>query len=229
MYLYIIELNDEIHFKIGISESPKQRINQHNLNFGINLPTVRLIKMHSGAARSIEKLLLNVCTNKTEQFLGIDGGTEIRKIEDKAKVNQILKDLMFSVPMNEEKFFYLPETNKPVEKVDSWLKIDEKNKEEITYIHKIFDNLLNSDQVACISIEQRGVKVRIVTPYQIDISDAWRVIELKDGSLFGCGFSFSETIDDARHYTFVVPERVYESYYDFEPMELIYEWITGDI
>jgi hypothetical protein len=83
-FLYLLQLKDGRHFKIGIATS-NSRIQTHDRNYGIDRSKSYIVECYKDRSIIIlEKHLLNVFSNTDidiTEFKGIDGATEIRSVD----------------------------------------------------------------------------------------------------------------------------------------------------
>ena len=91
-YLYLLKFNDGIHSKIGISSRNDSRIKHLHSIYNLNLKESFIITTDkSRAISSLESELLCIYDKNCDNFIGLDGCSEIRKDLDLNEIINFIK------------------------------------------------------------------------------------------------------------------------------------------
>lgn len=84
-YLYILPFKDKKHFKVGISSNNMNRIKHLNSIYSLDYDNGFILQGKEKKVKMLETMLLSI-TNQVDTFIGNDGHTEVRSINDYDKV-----------------------------------------------------------------------------------------------------------------------------------------------
>lgn len=134
-YLYILPFKDKKHFKIGISSKSFNRVFVHNKTYEIDFKGSLVYTSKRATIKSLEMLLLST-TTQIETFIGKDGHTEVRCIQELNSCFDILKDFESKDLIKKHSFlkvqnepFIIP---KPVKRPVKKIPIVEGTNDEVT-------------------------------------------------------------------------------------------------